>query len=326
MAAAAAAALAVLALSSGDTGRRGSCSHPASAGCEPNHDCIAPHCAVIRSFHSTDPDQCCAACEADATCGAYTLNNGTKECWLRTASSPRKAKGRCVSGTVPRPPAPPPAPLPPMPPQPPHVGITFNSPPDVVMGGKNAQSFYSLPCGTDYCVFGNGGATLWSPRKLWHNSSSSGAAVAGFAMPGVQAGTLETIGNLSNSVVHGDVFRGDGQSSLLRFDADGALHVSPLESKGEVMTYTGLPCRAYKHRIGSGGTVRMDDGSLRQTVNFKCHNDSGSATEHQPFSAGHSTLGLYKSMDGKAWTYLSTAVSWHQTIGPDGRPEDEGPK
>ena len=69
----------------------------------------------------------------------------------------------------------------------------------------------------------------------------------------------------------------------------------------------------------------MDDGRLFQTVNFKCHNDSGGATE-QPFSAGHSTLGLYKSMDGKAWTYLSTAVSWHQTIGPDGRPEDEGPK
>ena len=299
---------------------RGSCSHPASAGCEPNHDCTAPHCAVIRSFNSTDADQCCAACEADVTCGAYTLNHGTGMCWLRTASSPRKAKGRCVSGAVPRAPAPPPAPLPPMPPQPPHIGITFASP-DVVAEGSNAQSFYSLPCGTSYCVFGNGGATLWSPSKLWHNAS---AAAAGFAMPGAQAGTLETIGNLSNSAVDGDAFHGDGQSSLLRFDADGALQVSALESDGEVMTYTGLPCRAYKHRIGSGGTVRMDDGSLLQTVNFKCYNDSQSAVDH-PLSVGHSTLGLYQSLDGKHWSYLSTVVSWHQTIGPDGRPEDEGP-
>ena len=299
------------------------CSHPATAGCEPNHDCHAPACAVIRSFGTTDVGACCEACEADAACGAYTLNHGTKTCWLRTTATPRRA-GQCLSGTVPRAPVPPPPPLPPLPPQPPHPGITFASPPDVVAEQTNADSFHSLPCGSDSCVFGNGGTLLWSPSKRWHNGSTT---TASFAMASLQPGVLQTIGNLTDSAVDGDAFEGDGTSTSVRFDSDGSLRVAPLEPAGGVeMSYTGLPCRAYKHRIGSGGTVRMDDGSLLQTVNFKCYNDSsaspaaGDATTRHPLSKGHSTLGLYKSLNGVAWSYFSTVVSWHQTIGPDGVP------
>ena len=59
-------------------------------------------------------------------------------------------------------------------------------------------------------------------------------------------------------------------------------------------------------------------------MNYKCYNDSSKVAE-RPLSKGHSTLGVYRSLDGKAWEYLSTVVSWHRTIGPDGIPCDEGP-
>ena len=77
----------------------------------------------------------------------------------------------------------------------------------------------------------------------------------------------------------------------------------------------------------------MDDGSLLQTVNYKCYNDSapvagdrgGGGSARRPLSAGHSTLGMYKSLNGVDWMFHSTVVSWHATLGPDGIPEDEGP-
>ena len=238
-------------------------------------------------------------------------------------------KGNCLSGTV-RPPPPAPPPPPPLPPQPPHPGIVFSAPQSVPFPSPSAASFYGLPCGNQTCIFGESAAVVYHPWTGWQLMAEPRMQGASFTMPAVHPGYLETAGNLTNTEVEGDTFVGDDKAGLLRFHSDGAL-IWSLLGHGKRMTYTGLPCKAFKFRINSGGTVRMDDGSLLQTVNYKCHNDStrsaddAAASLKEPLSAGHSTLGLYRSTDGVSWVFLSTVVSWHQTVGVDGTPDDEGP-
>ena len=302
----------------------GTCSHPAQKGCEPNSGCHPPACSVIGSTPCTDVGDCCSSCEADPRCGAYTLNLEKKTCWLRTSARERKT-GHCLSGTV-RPPLPPAPPPPPLPPQPPHLGVDFlGSPEALITGETNAASFYGAPCGNHTCIFGDSAKVVYGPSTGWRQMKSP--MTSSFAMPGLHAGYLQTIGNLSSTSVDGSDFHGDGKAGRLRFHPTGELIWSLLQAPGKAMTYTGLPCRAYKFRINSGGTVRMDDGSLLQTVNYKCFNDSSSSRPSalQPLSPGHSTLGMYKSLNGVDWTFYSTVVSWHDTLGPDGTPEDEGP-
>lgn len=277
----------------------------------------------------TDVDTCCAACEANPRCGAYTLNRGTNTCWLRTSARPAE-KGDCLSGTV-RPPPPPTPPPPPLPPQPPHPGIVFSAPQPVPFPSSNAASFYGIPCGNQTCIFGDSATVVYQPWIGWRVMPQPRMQGASFTMPAINIGYLETVGNLTNSAVDGDTFVGDDKAGLLRFHANGAL-IWSLLGHGKRMTYTGLPCRAYKFRVNSGGTVRMADGSLLQTVNYKCYNDSlvssagdVAADGEEPLSPGHSTLGLYRSTDGVFWEFFSTVVSWHQTVGSDGTPDDEGP-
>jgi hypothetical protein len=188
--------------------------------------------------------------------------------------------------------------------------------------GEAPQSFFPIPCNKSdiYCAFGSGDKNTYfmSVANRWAvvNTTSTG----GFTELSPDPSTRRSIGSLK-ATAWPDVnrFVGTGQKEVRV--QDGELSVHLLNGS---MVYEGLPCLAFKHRIGSGSTVRLREGTLLQTVNYKCKNDSIDEAS-RPLSAGHSTLGLYSSVDGLNWLYKSTVVSWHQTIGPDGHTEDEGP-
>ena len=324
--------------------------------CEPNSDCKhTKGCQVLgSSTAATTVETCCALCAETDGCAVWTLNGGTQTCWLRTGTS-RQNHGNCTTGTMPPtpptpvPPTPPPTPVPPTPPTPPSLLRFEAAPTDLghVLGastGDDAQSFYALPCAPSAarspsggpqraahgeeaeeatCVFGKVGdrknTAMWSAGAGWHRAANASAPT--FLAPTADASALRSLGNLSQQAFSpaASAFEGDGGQSLVTMvGAPPALCVAN-ETPPARMRYSGLPCAAYKHRIGSGGTVKLRGGALLlQTVNFKCANDSN--------SPGHSTLGLYRSVDGgQLWAYASTVASWHDTVGPDGKPEDEGP-
>lgn len=283
--------------------------------CEPNSDCEhTKGCAVLGSSTSaTTVEECCALCAETVDCFVWTLNGDTQMCWLRTGSSAAH-HGNCTTGMMPLPP--------------PSLLRFEAAPTDLgqMLGAAvndNAESFYALPCAAATCVFGkmDEHTAVWSAGAGWHRAANASAPA--FLAPTGDTNALRSLGNLSTQAFSpaASTFVGDsGQSLVTVSGAPPALRVAS-ETPRAQMRYSGLPCAAYKHRIGSGGTVRLRGGTLLlQTVNFKCANDSSSN------SVGHSTLGLYRSVDGgQLWTYASTVVSWHETIGPDGTPEDEGP-
>jgi hypothetical protein len=188
--------------------------------------------------------------------------------------------------------------------------------------GDAPQNFFPIPCNKSdtYCAFGSLDKSTYfmSVANRWNvvNTSSTG----GFTELSPDPSTRRSIGSLTTTAWP-DVNRFEGQGQKEVRVQDGELSVHLLNGS---MVYEGLPCHAFKHRIGSGSTVQLQEGTLLQTVNYKCKNDSIDEVG-RPLSAGHSTLGLYSSVDGLTWQYMSTVVSWHQTIGPDNHTEDEGP-
>jgi hypothetical protein len=130
------------------------------------------------------------------------------------------------------------------------------------------------------------------------------------------------IGSLSGTEYDdADIFVGTGASEYFMVEDSGTGSFTLATRKlDERMMYRGLPCKAYKFRIDSGSTVRLDGNYLVQTVNYKCRNDSTTATTKTikgnctsgrgVTSAGHSSLGLFQSMDGLSWQFKSTVVSW----------------
>eukprot|EP00035_Acanthoeca_spectabilis_P028102 m.469206 g.469206 ORF g.469206 m.469206 type:complete len:562 (+) comp28262_c0_seq1:65-1750(+) len=341
----------------------GAASPPESCGqakydqvCQPNSDCVkTPGCAVLSSFYTTNLSACCAACGSNPRCSVFTLNKDTSTCWLRTGSSTPKG-GHCITGKL-RPPTPPVPPSPAPPPPVPPPGITFATKVVQFEGSDWGDAFYSLPCAVSPTSHrtplrgvdsGTAGATgLWTsfagPRcmfgtvnRMLYTSGAEGEGWTqrgigpGFTEPSLDPTAVRTIGNLSQTTSPGaSRFVADQTPQVLRFSPNGSLESHQATPAGvPPMSYVGLPCKAYKFRIGSGGAVNSEDGGLLQTVNYKCVNDSLLASRGgvaHPLSAGHSTLGLFHSRNGIQWSFTATVATWHATIGPDGKPDDEGP-
>ena len=84
-----------------------------------NNSCwYSPSVHVVKSFKSNSTEACCEACDAEATCVAFTMNFGNDVCYLKDGLEIQPHLGDCISGGVilPPVPAPPPPPLPPSPP------------------------------------------------------------------------------------------------------------------------------------------------------------------------------------------------------------------
>ena len=73
----------------------------------------------LNQTHAVDPLGCCAACAKEPRCKLWTFSNATKQCWLKSAKSPRRADPDRTSGTPNSPLNPPPSPPPGPPPLPP---------------------------------------------------------------------------------------------------------------------------------------------------------------------------------------------------------------
>eukprot|EP01052_Picozoa_sp_SAG31_P016675 SAG31_NODE_1113_length_9854_cov_2.770682_4_plen_786_part_00 len=97
--------------------------------------CFKGFRAIKIIANSANASKCCDMCAANAKCFSFSLNHGTKECYLHPAGHPKESQGNCDAGVLrgpspspppkpPEPPAPPtpspPSPKPPKPPPPPH--------------------------------------------------------------------------------------------------------------------------------------------------------------------------------------------------------------
>ena len=95
--------------------------------------CFKGERAIKIIPHSTNATKCCNACAADAKCFSFSLNHGTKDCFLHPAGHPKESKGSCDAGYVrggpPPPPPPPPSPPGPKPPGPSPPGPPPSPPP-----------------------------------------------------------------------------------------------------------------------------------------------------------------------------------------------------
>ena len=103
-----------------DAAARGANDRSTSTSCAAatwlNSTCLLSKAGHYRSFHCTDPSECCSACASDGPwkCGSWTLKGS--QCALRSAAGDSQHSGDCTSGktgsTPPPSPGPPPGPGP----------------------------------------------------------------------------------------------------------------------------------------------------------------------------------------------------------------------